>query len=170
MLEHARLLPRLAKVSARMCLCLKKDVHLFRKIYRPRMSRKSKYRQKWFNRRQGSTSLMDLCNLKHAELAEHLRKYKGSVVLQEDTVNQGLQQIQSCIHGAGASASPMAAATFSGYNVQTSLHGRSGQRRGVGLHASAPVGSSQIPRKVWIRLPPSRRPQTGRNRRIRGSS
>ena len=53
-------------------------------------------------------SLVDLCHLKHAELAQHLQRYKVTVVLWEDNVKDDIG------HGAvvtehGESASQMTA-------------------------------------------------------------
>ena len=55
--------------------------------------------------------MMDLCHLKNAELAKHLRKYKGRVVLQEDTVKDE-EGHRAVFTEQGASASQLAAAKF----------------------------------------------------------
>ena len=52
---------------------------------------------------------MDLCRLKNVELAKHLQKYKGRVVLLEDTVKDE-EGYRAVFTEQGASASQMAAA------------------------------------------------------------
>ena len=53
---------------------------------------------------------MDLCHLKHSELAEHLQNYQGRVVLRGDSVKDDTA-CQAVLTEQGASASQMTAAT-----------------------------------------------------------
>ena len=56
------------------------------------------------------SNLKDLCHLKNAELAKHLQKYKGRVVLRRGNVKdeEGCRAVRT----EGASAPQMAAAKF----------------------------------------------------------
>ena len=88
------------------------------------------------------TSLMDLCHLKHAELAKHHQQHRGRFVHWEDNVkdDNGFKVFfteQSATSSNGTSKT-------SGYNCQTFQSGRKSQRRGTFLHASTHAGSYQI--------------------------
>ena len=55
--------------------------------------------------------LMDFCHLKNAEVAKHVQKYKGQVVLRGDNVKDE-EEYRAVFTEQGGSVSQMAAATF----------------------------------------------------------
>ena len=86
-----------------------------------------------------STTLMDLCNLKHSQLAEHLKTCKGKVVLRGDNDKDDFSRKTAFAeHGAPASRMTAATALTQHPNVWSS------ERRGIGLHTSQNEVSSQI--------------------------
>ena len=119
---------------------------------------------------------MDLCHLKHSELAKHLQR-----------LQRKSRAPQSSVHGARRISFSSGGGNIREYNLQTSRYGRRSQRRSTSLYAGRHVGSSQIAEitrermptrmyeattqsktkttmahscpQVCMRLPPSRRPQ-----------
>ena len=91
---------------------------------------------------------------------------------------QGRQRSQSSIHGARRISFSHGVSKISGYNVHTFQYGRRSQRHGIGTHACAYVGSSQIAEIAGERMPTSmdtiftqsETEKLGRNRRTRCSS
>ena len=87
-------------------------------------------------------SCMDLCHLKHAELAEHLQKYKGRIVLQWANVSDGTGY-KAVFAEQGASASQVAAAIF--LDTKTRLLGMAGEANDA-VSAYTQVHLSEAPR------------------------
>ena len=87
-------------------------------------------------------SLMDICNLKNAELEAKHRKYKGRVVLRGDVVkdDSGSYAVST---EQGSSASQMTAAKSHGYHLQIA------RSRGTRSGRSACLD----PGKKWKMLP-----------------
>ena len=98
---------------------------------------------------------MDLCHLKHSELAKHLQRYKGRVVLHKAVFTEQ-----------GASASRVAAGTF--VNTISRLHGMAEEANDA-VSACTHVDMSEAPR---LRKLPKECPPRGRfgsyhtNRRV----
>ena len=113
--------------------------------------------------------LMDLCHLKHAELAPELQKYKGRVVFRGDQVKDetGLSAVFT---EQGASASQMAAAKF--LDTIARMQGMSGQAAdGIKAYTQVQLSLASellgLPKnecpETWISLPPSRQPASWKN-------
>ena len=92
-------------------------------------------------------NLMDLCRLKNAELAKHLQKYKGRVVLLEDTVKDE-EGHRAVFTEQGASASEMTAAKF--LDTISKLPVWAGETSDA-MSAYTQVKMTEVPR--WLPMP-----------------
>ena len=103
---------------------------------------------------------MDLCHLKNAELAKHLQKYKGRVVLRGDNVKDE-EGYRAVFAEQDASASQMAAAKF--LDTISKLLGLAGETSDA-VSAYTQVKMTEAPRlirlpeeecpEIWIRMFP----------------
>ena len=106
---------------------------------------------------------MGLCQLKLAEFAKHLHKYKGRVALREDTVEDHNGYRAVCAENS-APASQVAARFLDTVSSKPGITGEASDA--VSAHTT--VRMSEAPKllrlsghgcpQVWIRLPPRRRP------------
>ena len=110
-------------------------------------------------------NLMDLCNLKNAELAKHLQIYKARVVLREDNVKDE-EGYRTAFAEQGGSASQMAAAKF--LDTISKLPGMAGETSdAVSAYTQEKMTEAlrllRLPKgecpEIWIRNPPRQRPK-----------
>ena len=88
-------------------------------------------------------SLMDICQLKNAELETKHQQYKGRVVLRGDIVKDDSESCPAFTEQ-GSSASQMAAAKSHGQHIQTARVLRTSSRRSICLYPSKNGRCSQI--------------------------
>ena len=102
---------------------------------------------------------MDLCHLKNAELAKHLQKYKGRVVLRVENVRDE-EGYRAIFTEFGASASQMAAAKF--LDTISKLLGMAGETSDARpaytqVKMTEPPSLLRMPREecpeIWIIVP-----------------
>ncbi len=110
-------------------------------------------------------TLMDLCHLKHSELAEHFHVYKGRVVFRGDQVKDE-SGYYAVFSEQGTSASQMAAAKT--LDAMARMPGMDGENSdAVGAYTQVPLIDQGVLLgkgkrdyiETWISLPRNRRPQ-----------
>ena len=106
---------------------------------------KSKGRQMWSDKRK----LLEYCCIYHgySPLEARVTCEAPAQVQRKSRARgrhrQGRRRMQSSIHSARRISFSEGGSKISGYNFQISQHGRRSQRRGISIHASTSVGSSQ---------------------------
>ena len=100
---------------------------------------------------------MDLCHLKHSELAPAFHKYKGRIVFRGDIVKDE-NDFYAVFSEQGTSASHMAAAKF--LDAIARLPGCKGKDSdAIGAYTQVPLSAIPTATETWISLPRSQWPK-----------